>query len=238
MLEAVILFLSAFVHGLAGFAFALLAVPLLSLQAPLREIVPLVALFGFTMNALMLWWMRRSFRLRPVAGLILGAVPGVFLGARALGLFPEKLLRFLLFLAVALYVGWENLSPGGRRLRLSPAWGPVFGFLAGLLGGMLNTPGPPVVIYVSLLRMDKDHLKSALQGTFLSIVACMVLAHGLFGYLHPQILRRYVLYLPVVLGGMVLGQLIYFRLGERSYHRLIHLFLFLSALAAFLKVFR
>lgn len=50
MLEALILFFSAFVHGLAGFAFALLAVPLLSLIRPLSEIVPVIALWGFTMN--------------------------------------------------------------------------------------------------------------------------------------------------------------------------------------------
>ncbi len=236
MLEALILFMAAFVHGLAGFAFALLAVPLLSLVNPLTEVVPLVALFGFTMNAIMLWLMRKSFRLRPVAGLLAGAIPGVFLGARALGLFPERLLRLILCFTVSGYALWEIFSPGSRKIRLSPAWGPIFGLAAGFLGGMLNTPGPPVVIYVSLLRLEKDALKSALQGVFLVMVGFMILAHGLYGHLGPSTFRLYGVYLPVVLCGMALGQMLYLRLGERSYHRVIHLFLLASALAAFLKV--
>ncbi|MBX6422719.1 sulfite exporter TauE/SafE family protein [Thermosulfurimonas sp. F29] len=237
MLEALVLFLAAFVQGLAGFAFALLAVPLLSLEWPLLRVVPLVALCGFTLNVLMLWLLRRSFHWRPVAGLVLAAIPGVFVGAKALGFFPEKVLRWVLFVAVSGYALWETLNPGARRIRLSPRWGPLFGFAAGFLGGMLNTPGPPVVVYVSLLRMDKDTLKSALQGAFLCIAAFMVAAHGLYGRLSPEILRLYATYLPFIVGGMFLGQWIYLRLGERSYHRLVHLFLVLSALASLLKVF-
>ncbi|OAQ20435.1 sulfite exporter TauE/SafE family protein [Thermosulfurimonas dismutans] len=236
MLEALILFFSAFVHGLAGFAFALLAVPLLSLIRPLSEIVPVIALWGFTMNLILFWLMRRSFRLKPVLGLLLGAIPGIFLGAEALSLFPEKILRFVLFFTVSGYCLWECF-PRFRKIQLSPLWGPVFGFMAGFLGGMLNTPGPPVVIYVNLLRVGKDELKSALQGVFMVMVGFMILAHGLYGRLGDSTLKAYLLYLPAVLFGMALGQGLYRRIGEVSYHRVIHLFLFLSALAALLRAF-
>ncbi|QJA06365.1 sulfite exporter TauE/SafE family protein [Thermosulfurimonas marina] len=237
MWEGLILFFAAFVHGLAGFAFALLSVPLLSLRHPFQEIVPLIALFGATMNAIMLWLLRKNFHLRAVAGLVVGAIPGIFLGARALGTFPEKPLRVLLFLVISTYCAWEVLSPRATRVRLSAAWGPLFGLAAGFLGGLLMAPGPPVVIYVSLLRIGKDELKSALQGAFLTMAFFMILAHGLYGLLTQETLRSYLLYLPVVLTGMALGQALYLRLGDRSYHRLVHLFLFLSALASFLKVF-
>ncbi len=236
MLEVVILFLAAFVHGLAGFAFALLAVPLLSLFRPLPEIVPLIALFGFTMNVIMFWLMRRSFPGKSVWGMLLASFPGVFLGAKALGVVPEDILRLVLFLTVSLYCLWEVL-PYGRKYRLSPRWGPLFGFLGGFLGGLLTAPGPPVVIYVNLLRVGKDELKSALQGVFMVIAGTMILAHGLFGRLSTGLMREYLLFLPVVLLGMSLGQRLYGHLGERAYHRIIHLFLFLSSLAAFLRAF-
>jgi len=98
-------------------------------------------------------------------------------------------------------------------------------------------PGPPVVVYVSLLRVGKDELKSALQGAFLTMVLFMILAHGLYGLLTRETFKAYLFYLPVVLTGMGLGQALYLRLGDRSYYRLVHLFLFFSALASFLKIF-
>ncbi|WP_297057307.1 sulfite exporter TauE/SafE family protein [Thermosulfurimonas sp.] len=237
MPEALILFTAAFVHGLAGFAFALLAVPFLSFFQPLVLVVPLVALFGFTLNAIMLWWMRRDFRIRPVAGLLLGALPGVFLGAKALGFFPERIPRLILAVTVSGYALWEIFHPGSTRGRISPAWGPIFGLAAGFLGGLLNTPGPPVVIYVSLLEMQKDALKSALQGTFLLLVGGVILAHGLYGNLTPAVWHLYGRYLPAVLAGMILGQILYFRLGERSYRRLVHFLLLLSAGASLIRSF-
>ncbi len=236
LFQALILLGASFVHGLAGFAFALFAVPLLSLWHPLPQLIPVVALWGFTVNLILFWVLRRSFRLQSIGGLLLGAVPGVFLGSAALGLFPEKLLRSILSFTLGGYSLW-NLKGPSERLRVSPRWGVLFGLLAGFLGGMLNTPGPPVVVYVTLLKGPKDQIKSALQGGLLFLAALMALSHGLYGRFTWETFKFYFFYLPVILLGLFGGQKVYGRLGDRSYYRLLNFFLLLSALAAIIRLF-
>jgi len=225
----VVFLLASFVHGLAGFAFALLAVPLLSLVWPLKKIVPLMALLGGTINGLLLLSLRRHFYGRRILTLFLGAIPGVGLGATLLSRAPEEGLRFILAVVLVGYGIWGLLNPT-PRIRLGDRWGYFFGFLAGALGAALNTPGPPVVVYVTLKGWSKDEVKSALQGYFFILALLVIAAHFWEGLLNFQILGLYFKYLPPVLLGLFLGHLFYYRLSFKVYLRTLYAILILAGL--------
>ncbi len=227
ILPAAILFGAAFVHGLAGFAFALLAVPLLIFLWPLQEIVPLLALFGGTINGLLLLSLRQYFHWRRVSPLWWGSIPGVFLGAIFLSRAPEEYLRMILALLLVTYGFWGLLNPR-PKVKLGDGWGYFFGFWAGALGAALNTPGPPVVIYVTLKGWSKEEVKSTLQGYFFGLAALIVSAHAYHGLLSFEVFKRYVFFLPAVVGGLFLGHRLYYRLSLKAYLRLIYGILILA----------
>ncbi len=228
---ALILFGAAFVHGLAGFAFALLAVPLLAFFWPLREIVPLMALLGGTINGVLLWSLRKEFRWRYVLPLLWGSLPGVILGAAFLSRAPETSLRMILALILTGYGLWGFLNPH-PRLKLSDKWGYFFGFWAGALGAALNTPGPPVVIYVTLKGWSKAQVKSSLQGYFFLLAFLIISAHAYHGLVKAFVLKRFLFFLPVVLSGLFLGHRLYYRLSLKAYLRLIYGILILAGILA------
>lgn len=121
-LAAAILFFAALVHGLVGFAFALLAVPLLSFLWPLKSIVPLMALLGAVLNGLLFLSLRRHFEPRRVLSLFLGAIPGVVVGVFFLNRAPEGILRTVLGLTLIIYGFWGLLHPRPKMI-LGEKWG-------------------------------------------------------------------------------------------------------------------
>ncbi len=229
LLAGLILFSAAFVHGLAGFAFALFAVPLLSLLWPLKEVVPLMALLGFVVNAVLLLSLKRYFHIYRVLSLSLGAVPGVITGVIFLSQAPEIQLKVILGLTLISYGIWGliNLRP---KILVSDRWGYFFGFLAGALGAALNTPGPPVVVYVTLKGWPKDEVKSTLQGYFLILLIGIITAHLAKGFIIKQTFDRFLTFLPEVLLGLFLGHRLYYHLTIGLYLRILYLLLILAGL--------
>ncbi|WP_456430980.1 sulfite exporter TauE/SafE family protein [Thermosulfuriphilus sp.] len=228
------LFLGAFVHGLAGFGFALVAVPLLAFAYPLKAVVPLVAINGLIINLLLFYTLRGHFRLKMISPLLWGALPGIFIGVRALKQVPENPLRALLALILTAYGLFGLFSPQ-LRLCLRPSWGYLFGLMAGALGAALNTPGPPVVIYISLLALTKEEIKVALQG-FFSILAVVIV--GLYlagGLITPFVIKWFLFSLPGVLLGLFGGHRLYGHLSETGYRRLIYFLLIALGLLVLAK---
>lgn len=229
VLAALILSLAAFVHGLAGFAFALLAVPLLSFFWPLREIVPLMALLGFVLNGVLLLSLKRYFQIKRVLTLLGGALFGIPCGTFLLARAPEDLLRLFLGVTLISYGCWGLFRPR-PRLVLSEVWGLFFGFLAGALGAALNTPGPPVVVYVTLKNWEKEEVKSTLQGYFFILLVLIIASHLMEGLITPVVWKRFFLFAPLAVGSLFLGHRLYFRLSLKLYLRLLHAILVLTGI--------
>ena len=218
---------AAFIHGLVGFAFALLAVPLLSFFWPLKDIVPLMALLGAVLNGLLFLSLRKYFFFSRIKGLLLGAIPGVVCGTVFLSQAPEVFLKGLLGLTLIIYGVYGLLKPQPRFV-LSDKWGYFFGFWAGMLGAALNTPGPPVVVYVTLKNWSKNEVKSTLQGYFLLLILLVICAHTWEGLITIVTLKNFLKLVPLVVFGLFLGHKIYYFLNTKSYLRLLYLMLIIA----------
>ncbi len=235
LITGLVLFTAAFVHGIAGFAFALLAVPLLAFFWPLRFVVPLLAFLGAVLNGILLFFLRRHFYFRRIQSLLLGALPGVWVGVEFLQKAPEDLLRLLLGFTLVLYGSWGLMRPkvsGG----IKDYWGYFFGFLAGALGAALNTPGPPVVIYVTLKGWPKEEVKSTLQGYFLLLLVLIIGAHWWEGLLTGKVWGSFWLYVPVTLLGLYLGHYWSKYMSLTLYLRLLYALLILAGFLNLAKI--
>ncbi len=230
-----ILFVAALIHGLCGFAFALIAVPLLSLFCPLRIVVPLMALLGFALNAVLFIFLRKHFLGKPLLPLLLGALPGVLVGAKFLSHAPEGALKALLGIILVGYGLWGLINPQPGFV-LTDRWGYLFGFGAGLLGAALNTPGPPVVIYFTLKGWSKDQVKSTLQGYFLLLLFLVIGAHLYSGLLTGIVFQKFLFFLPMVLIGLALGHYLYQFVYLRVYVRLLYILLIVAGVLNFLDL--
>lgn len=245
LLMGIVLFSSALIHGLVGFAFAITALPLLSLVKSVKFSVPLLSLLSFVVNLATLLLMKEK-EVTKIPLRFFGAIFfGVIIGVYGFKIASELTLRVLLFIAILSYFIWDVLHHFTRKeepyvQQINPEMfksGKALGvaFIVGFLGGILYTPGPPIVIYFSLLRLKKDIFKATLQLIFIITALFTIINHILQGNITKETLSSFSINLPIVLLGLYLGQRLYMRLSTKAFYYLVNIFLFISAVLLLLK---
>ena len=219
-LIALIVFVAIFVQSLVGFGLALVSMPLLVAVVGLRVAAPLVALFGLLAEVLMLYHYRAALNLRAVWRIALTSVIGVPVGVWGLRQVDEAIILPLLGVVVTGYALYALFGPRLPDLK-RPIWADMLGFLAGMLGGAYNMPGPPVIIYGTSRRWSPAEFKSNLQGFFILNSVLVVLTHVCVGNFTPDVLRGFVVAIPAVVLGALSGFALDRRVTPDRFHRLV-----------------
>ncbi len=215
-----IIFAGTFVQSTFGFGHALVAMPLLSLLVSIEIAIPLVALVSTTVAATVVArdWRQVQFRSLP---LTLFALAGIPIGLFWLREAPESLLKGILAVILIGFACFSLFTP--RTLTLSSDfYAPIFGFLAGMLGGAYNTGGPPVVVYGTLRAWSKDQFRATMQAFFVPLGGCVLVGHFLIGLWTPRVLLFYVLSLPVAAIANLLGRWFHAVLSPAKFRHVIY----------------
>lgn len=224
-----ILAAASFVFGLTGFGIGLVALSLLPFLISPTTVVPLITLFGATFALVMTIQLRREVVLTRLSDLVIGTILGTPLGVWGLATFPPSLLKRLIGLIIfgIVMIEWCNAYPeelSGRH------WGLSAGVLAGLLGGAIATPGPPVILYVVAQRWPPRTIKATLQAFFLVNQSVIVIGHWWAGLLTREVAWLACLYaLPSVIG-LTVGIRLFDRIDHDRFRRLVFALLFVLGL--------
>ncbi len=204
LLTALIVLLAVFTQSLTGFGSALVAMALLPGLIGMQSATPLVALMSLTVELVLLARYHSSLNISAVWRLVLASLFGIPLGILFLSRVNEGLVMTLLGMIIAGYAIYALLDIRLPELK-NPAWAYGFGFFAGMLGGAYNTSGPPVVIYGNCRRWLPAEFKSNIQGFFAINSVLVVSGHAWSGNFTPLVLKSYAYAFPAILLGMLLG---------------------------------
>jgi hypothetical protein len=219
---AAVLFIAAFVRSALGFGDAVVAMPVLAMILGLRTATPLVAFVGPTISILILAADWRKVEFRAAGRLIIATIVGIPFGIYGLSRLPETPLKMALG-AVILAYGLMGLSRPGARMTAEPKRFPwLIGWVAGVLGGAYNTNGPPIVAYGMLRGWPPESFRATLQGYFLPTGLAIVAGHGLAGLWTPAVFRTYLIALPGIVIGVVLGGLLNKRVSHELFTKLVY----------------
>jgi uncharacterized membrane protein YfcA len=230
---ALVIFAAYLIRGIAGFGSGLIAVPLLSLVAPVPTVVPLVVTLDYIGSASQ--GIRNAERVAWRAQVLL--IPFMLVGI-ALGLIllqtmtPVLLTRALgAFVIVFALYQWLPMPPlPGSRILAAGG-----GVLGGLVGTLFGTGGPFYVVYLRLRDLDKTAFRATFATNFLIDGGIRLIAYGVTGLYSRTTLLAVVFALPVAALALFLGGRIQTGLSQAAFLRLISLLLFLSGLALILR---
>ena len=222
---------AGFVNGLTGTGYALSALGFwLHAMSPLTA-APLVAICsigGHAQSLPAIWRGMHWPRLWPF--LICGLI-GVPIGTTLLQHVQPQPLKFGVGVALILYCSWSFLvrrppvvSFGGRI-----ADGAV-GFVGGLMGGMASLPGPAPIVWAQLRGWSKDEQRGVNQPYGFAMLATVLAAAIVSGLLDRTFLVWAIIALPVSLTGTRLGLMLYGRVNDRQFRKIVLGFLGLSGL--------
>ncbi len=222
VLVLAVLLLSTFVRSAFGFGEALIAVPLLALMMPVTVAAPVAVLISITVAAIVLLQDWQHVQVRSAGRLVVPTLVGTPLGLLVLTRVPEGIVKGALALIILAFSLYSLL--GRHRAALADdtyAW--VFGFGAGVLGGAYGMNGPPLVMFGTLRGWSPQRFRATLQGYFLPASLMSMAGYWLTGLWKPAVTHYYLLGLPVVLVGIVLGRAANGRMDAHSFLRYVHL---------------
>ena len=228
---AALCFSGGLLSGMAGFGALILIVPALILLLGMETAIPLGVLCGVGsqfFNALPHY---RHLHKRPLAYMILGGLPGLWLGSTLLSRLPESLLRAMLGLLLICYVLWsvsQKMPPPSRPP--TTIWAVAAGFCSGALGGAFGINGPPAVIYVTRTGWSPKEMRAFL-GAFCWLLFCFfAIILTIRGMLNGNVLKLAAIALPFCLLGNASGQIVSARLHPVQYLRLVFAMLFVMGI--------
>lgn len=204
LIVPIIIFLAVFTQSISGFGSALVAMALLPAFLGIHIATPLVALVVIPLEVYLLFHYRHVFRWQAIWRVIAAALVGIPIGFVYLRLVDEQIVLRILGLVISGYALYALLNIRLPKLT-HPAWGYVFGFLAGLIGGAYNTSGPPVILYGASRGWLPGEFKSNLQGFFVFSSAFILSGHALNHNLTPEVLQYFWLSLPAIAAGIFAG---------------------------------
>jgi uncharacterized membrane protein YfcA len=220
-------FVASVVKGAIGFGFPTLATPLLALVVDVKTAVVVLILPNILMDAVQAS-RRGALRatLRRFAVLVAFGAVGTVLGTRLLAVLSLRMATLVLGATVLVFVAL-NATRWSPRVR--PGWerwlaGPV-GFAVGVIGGVTNVPGTPLVIYFYALGLAKDDFVRAVAVTFVLYKLVQLGAVAWYGLLTWQLLGLSAVLTLVALVGFRLGLGIQDRLDQRTFNRVVLAFL-------------
>ena len=201
---AAILLVGVFTQSLSGFGIALVAMPLLSPVLGLKTAAPLVAMIGTLLNIILVIRYHTALNLKAVWKLSLAAIIGIPLGVYLLDFINQKLALVMLGIVVISYSLYALM-----RFKLPslahPAWLYAAGFSGGILGGMFNTNGPPVIVYGTCRKWSQDEFKVNLQGFFLLNNFVIIASHLWRGNITAEVMAYFWYALPALIVGVLAG---------------------------------
>jgi uncharacterized membrane protein YfcA len=225
----VIVGVASFVHGLAGFGIGLVSLALLPLlMSPVTAVV-LMTIYALVFSLGMFVPLRRDLKAGALALLIAGTVAGTPVGVWLLAVLPAAVLTRMIGATLILIVLLEWLGVYPERLA-GRSWALGAGLLAGVAGGAVGTPGPPVILYTAAQGWSPRAVKSTLQAFFVVNQGLILAGYWWAGLLTREVWHATAVFLLPAALGLMAGVALFNRVDQAGFRRIVFVMLFVSGL--------
>ena len=214
-----VLFIAYAVRGMAGFGSGLIAVPLLTLVAPVASVVPMVVALDYMGSASQGLGRQKQIAWRELSILVPFMVVGVAGGLYFLSVLPTAVLARALGAFVLTFAIYQLLPlPPLRGSRLTASY---FGLLGGLVGTLFGTGGPFYAIYLSLCGLGKESFRATFATNFLLDGGVRLIAYAVLGLFTRDLLLALASAVPVAAVGLWVGGRIHSGLSPLAFRAII-----------------
>lgn len=215
-----IFFLAGFTQGISGFGSTLVAMPLLLFFLDAQTAVPLCMLNGLIITAFLSFQLRRHVDWEKITPIIIGCIPGIYVGARFLKEANSNLIKLLLGIMLIGYCLYSLFfKPQPKKIRTY--WAYIAGFCTGVIGTAFGAGGPPTIIYTTLNKWEKDDIKATLSVFFFTTGVFIAVAHAITGLTTQTVLKNFSISAIFVLIGVWAGSFCYGKIKRETYLKLI-----------------
>src|SRR5947209_16227784 len=206
---------AAFVTGLAGFAFAIVAAAVwLHFMAP-AQATPLIIAFGLIVQGVSVWKLRRAIQWKRLMPFLVGGVIGVPIGAELLRWASPGDLRLAVGAILVLFSLWNLFRPSlASMARAGVTADGAVGVVNGVIGGATGLAGIAAVIWCSLRGWPPAEQRAVFQPSGVAVFAMTGLwmgATGMVGFVEAEL---FLIGLPALALGTWVGLKLFGKLND------------------------
>jgi uncharacterized membrane protein YfcA len=222
-------FAAAFVTGLAGFAFGMVAAGIwLHALTPVQT-TTLILAYGLLVQGYAVWKLRRSIDLRRLLPFVVGSAIGIPGALAVLEWVPAAYLRKGIGVLLILFGLYNLARPKLPEMRnAGTAADAGVGVLNGVLGGSTGLAGILPMIWSGLRGWTRDEQRAVFQPTGVATFLMSILVFGGAGFVTLDTIRLLLIGLPVLVVGTLLGWALYGKLDEASFRKVVLVLLLIS----------
>ena len=207
------MFIATTIRTTFGFGEALIAMPLLVIFVDLdvaRALVAMVSVMTATSILINDW---HHVRFESAWRLVLFSAIGIPIGFLVVSHVDETPIKVALALLILAFGIYRLTRP--RMMKLSSdRWSFLFGIVSGVLGGVYNTAGPPIVVYASIRGWSPKDFRATVQGIFLPTSMLIVVGHGIEGRITKDVLIYFAACMPILAVSLLIGRSLNSRFGH------------------------
>jgi uncharacterized protein len=223
-------FAGSLVSAFSGFAFSAIAGAILLHAFPPSEAVPLMMACSTVVQGANLFCLRRIIEWRRSIPLILGGLfgipPALYLLLHAdAATFRVGFGIFLALYSVYMFARPKILAVGGGPLLHG-----TVGFAGGLVGGLTAMPGALPVIWCNMTGLPKDQQRGLVQPFIAAMQIYALVVLFVWGNFSTESLKQLAIGLPALAAGTALGIMLFGKIDDASFRRIVLMVLFASAL--------
>ncbi len=227
-----------FINGLAGFGTALFTLGFwLQIMAPVEAVAIVVVMSVFS-GLQGVWIVRHSILDNPrrLARFLIPAIFGIPLGVAALAVLDARSLKIVIGLFLILYGGFFTLRRTLPKLERPTPWIDSFiGFLGGIFGGAASLSGALPTMWLSMRPWPKSETRAVLQPFNVTVLTLAMALFALQGAYDTRALLRIAMALPITMVFAQLGIMVFKRLSDGQFRRLLIAMMFLSGLILLIR---
>jgi uncharacterized membrane protein YfcA len=232
---ALVVFLASFVMGLTGFGIALVAMAFLPYLMEPAAAVVLLTIYAFVFSVVVVAvQLRRDLAPRSLVDLVVGSLVGTAPGVWLLASIDASSLNRLIGAVLVVVVLLEARRVLPERLP-GRGWALGAGFLAGLAGAAVGTPGPPVIVYSATQGWSPRAVKANIMGFFVVNQGVILLGYWWAGLLTAPTLRLMAALALPALAGVLAGTAVFGRLDPIRFRRIVFAVLLVSGLVLLIR---
>ncbi|MGZ5094756.1 MAG: sulfite exporter TauE/SafE family protein [Burkholderiales bacterium] len=225
-------FTAAFVVGLAGFAFGIVAAAIwLHVLTPIQT-TGLIVAYALLIQGYAVWKLRHALNVRRLTPFVVGSAIGIPLGIELLKWTSPSHLRIAVGALLILFSLFSLIRPKLPQVKpAGPALDTGVGVLNGVLGGSTGLAGILPMIWCTLRGWSKDEQRAIFQPTAVATFIMTIMWLGGAGAVSADIARFFAIGLPALIAGTWVGWKLYGRLDEATFRKVVLYVVLISGLA-------
>lgn len=193
-----IFLVAGFIQGLTGFGFGMVAMSLSPLLINIKQANVLVTILSLLISIFVTWSVRHAVDFRRILPIFFGAIIGVPIGIYLLKVLQPKIIKIILGIILITFSTYSIFRKEESIRHIRRRWAFPVGILSGILNGVINMGGPPVIIYTYYQEWDKDSIKATLIVYFAICSSYKVTLLILSKFVTLEIIKMGGILLPVV----------------------------------------